>query len=78
MSKIILNDTDSFIRIKVNKENPEKKFIEVEFNDITVEEVANTITSLAGIMGQETGSSAEQVLLDIVTSISTGPMIMKN
>jgi len=78
MSKIILNDTDSFIRIKVNKENPEKKFIEVEFNDITGEEVANTITSLAGIMGQETGSSAEQVLLDIVTSISTGPMIMKN
>ena len=78
MSKIILNDTDSFIRIKVNKENPEKKFIEVEFNDITGEEVANTITSLAGIMGQETGSSAEQVLFDIVTSISTGPMIMKN
>lgn len=78
MSKLTLNEDDSFIKMRVNsKDAAPKKYIEVEFNKIVGGDVMNAIVSLAGIVGGQTGSKPEAVLLDIVTSISTEPVIQK-
>jgi len=75
MSTLRLTKDDSFIKVRVNKDDLKDKFIEVEFHEIIGEDVTNTITTLAGIIGETTGTKPENVLLDIITSISTEPMI---
>jgi len=77
MKKLILKEDDSYIKVRINKDDPKNKFIEVEFNDIIGEDVANTITSLAGIIGEQTGARPEEALLDIITRIAIAPMVQK-